>query len=235
MHKYDKHTYVYVKTTSTFAHACMHKHSCKHAHTFIRTIYAHTHTDFLPWLFQTSAGAGLASNLLGMVTISSSAGSVLPLFGFLTCISAMGTLCLLCLPSPSSLVSFDPPACCGRRIEAESLRGKEDTGRAKRESEQRDGASRQQGLGRMDALAMEQKVGGAASVTQPGLDTHDNCGGSVEGESASEAEGETTAAEGEPPTPLGVLRFVQGEEARQNVMCLCVYNVSRAQTRSRLF
>jgi hypothetical protein len=232
MHKYDKHTYVYVKTTSTFAHACMHKHSCKHAHTFIRTIYAHTHTDFLPWLFQTSAGAGLASNLLGMVTISSSAGSVLPLFGFLTCISAMGTLCLLCLPSPSSLVSFDPPACCGRRTEAVTLRGEEDAGRAERQSEQRDGASRQQELRRMDALAMEQK---AASVTQPERDTHDSCGGRVQGESASEAEGETTAAEGEPPTPLGVLRFVQGEEARQNVMCLCVYNVSRAHTRSRLF
>ena len=233
MHKYDKHTYVYVKTTSTFAHACMHKHSCKHAHTFIRTIYAHTHTDFLPvWLFQTSAGAGLASNLLGMVTISSSAGSVLPLFGFLTCISAMGTLCLLCLPSPSSLVSFDPPACCGRRTEAVTLRGEEDAGRAERQSEQRDGASRQQELRRMDALAMEQK---AASVTQPERDTQDSCGGRVQGESASEAEGETTAAEGEPPTPLGVLRFVQGEEARQNVMCLCVYNVSRAHTRSRLF
>jgi hypothetical protein len=84
----------------------------------------------------------------------------------------------------------------------------------------------------MDALAMEQK---AASVTQPERDTHDSCGGRVQGESASEAEGETTAAEGEPPTPLGVLRFVQGEEARQNVMCLCVYNVSRAHTRSRLF
>lgn len=191
---------------------------------------------FLPvWLFQIFSGAGLATNLLGMVTISSSAGSVLPLFGFLTCISAMGTLCLLCLPSPSSLVSFDPPACCGRRREAVSLRGEEGTGHAERESEQRDGASRQQGLSRMDALAMEQKAGGAASVTQPKHDTDDSCGGKVEGESAREAEGETTAAEGEPPTPLGVLRFVQGEEARQNGICLCVYNVSRAQTRSRLF